>query len=379
MLSATGWGSQVIGGDLPANSGKTAFSIIGCNNRAGVDRMNTKADVNPADGIQLSNVRTRTWTAKNGRTVSSYSRQHIEKVTLADTPLGSLYLSAVVSTTRAWHGPTGFHSSSRGDLADIVFEPVIGDPQRFPVPLPGQSVTIPGLAKLSLGVGTETANGRGARAAIDAVKLHVIPTDTTVYLAHSAAAIKSGTPKALYRGSAFGLNADVADGLVTSQRTPNIPTPCLGSGGKTLTRSIAAVDPMTDVHASALRATTKSGKDVRKRDFVTNTAKVARISLGNGLKVNAIEARAHVHKAGNRFVKNSNGTTLGAITLNGEKLTMPRTGVLEIPGVARLETNIVSTTRTGITVTALRVTLLDGRLGTVDVGYAKSDLLPTRI
>ena len=97
------------------------------------------------------------------------------------------------------------------------------------------------------------------------------------------------------------------------------------------------------------------------------------------MKVRAIHARAHVHKAGKHYVRSSNGTTLGAITLNGRELRVPKTGVLNIPGVARLETNIVQLTRKGITVTALRVTLLDGRLATIDIGQARSGLSPTHI
>jgi hypothetical protein len=138
------------------------------------------------------------------------------------------------------------------------------------------------------------------------------------------------------------------------------------------------VDPdASGVHASGLRATTQSGKDARGRHFVTNTARVAGVNLGSGLHVNVINARAHIHKTGNTSVKSTAGTTLGSITLNGKRVTMPGTGVLELPGVARLETNIVQKTRTSITVTALRVTLLDGRIGVVNIGFARSALVPT--
>lgn len=378
LVGSAGYSSRVVGGVLPTNSDRTAFAIIGCTNRAGLERTNGKANLELPGGIDLAALKTRAWTTKHGTTVSSYSRQSIGKVTLLDTPLGSLYLDAVVAKTRAWHDSRGFHSTASSDLGGIVLDPVIGDPQRIAIPLPGQSVTIPGLATITLGKGTRTENRHGATATVDAVKLRVIPTNTTVFLAHSTATIKDKVPTALYRGSAFGLKADVAEGVLTSDRTPNIITPCLGTSGKVRSQDIAELDPdASGVHASGLRATTQSGKDARGRNFVTNTARVAGVNLGSGLHVNVINARAHIHKAGNKFVKSSAGTTLGSITLNGNRITLPANGVLEIPGVARLETNIVDKTRTSITVTALRVTLLDGRLAVVNVGYARSALVPT--
>lgn len=73
LLSTVGYASRVIGGKLPAGSGQTAFSVIGCNNRAGIDRSNAKADVTLPGGLALSSVKTRTWTSKTGNTVSSHT------------------------------------------------------------------------------------------------------------------------------------------------------------------------------------------------------------------------------------------------------------------------------------------------------------------
>jgi hypothetical protein len=379
LLGAMGYASRVVGGDLPANSGKTAFQVIGCTNRAGIDRSNTKADVNVPGGLLLSNVKTRTWTAKNGETVSSYSRNSIERVVLADTKLGSLAIDAVVSRTRAWHNGTGFHSSATSDVARIVFDPAIGDPQQIKLPLPGKTVTIPGLAEISLGSGEESHGASTASAQIDAIKVHVIPTNTTVYLAHALAVIRDQVPPALYRGSAFGTRADVAEGLVSSQNTPNIVTPCRGSDGEVRSQDVAEVDVTTGVVARVLRATTRSGENAEGHGYVKNTAKVGRIALGHGLVITAVEGRAYVTKIGKRFVKNTKGTTLGRIILNGERLQMPETGVLEIPGVAKIESKIIERSRTSIEVTALRVTLLDGRLATLDIGHARSALIPTCI
>ena len=154
---------------------------------------------------------------RSPRTAGSTSRRS----TLADTPLGSLYIEAVVSTSRAWHNSTGFHSTARADVADIVFDSILAPPKHLRLPLPGKSITVPGVASISLGVGTETSNARGASAEMDALKVRVIPTGTTVYLGHSAASIRPGAPTGVLPRLAFGLKADIAEGIVTSDRTPN--------------------------------------------------------------------------------------------------------------------------------------------------------------
>ena len=63
-------------------------------------------------------------------------------------------------------------------------------------------------------------------------------------------------------------------------------------------------------------------------------------------------------------------TRLGSITAGGKTVTFPPTGVLEIPGVARLEQHVVSRTAHGIKVVALRVTLLDGSGAVINLGEA---------
>jgi hypothetical protein len=78
----------------------------------------------------------------------------------------------------------------------------------------------------------------------------------------------------------------------------------------------------------------------------------------------------HVARSATGLVRSARGTQVGTITANGQVQTFPRTGVLEIPGVARLERRVVTRSRNGITVVALRVTLLDGSGAVIDLGEA---------
>ena len=61
---------------------------------------------------------------------------------------------------------------------------------------------------------------------------------------------------------------------------------------------------------------------------------------------------------------------MGTITADGEPQTFPDTGILEIPGVARLEEKIVEREAQSISVVGVRVTLLDGSGAVIDLGTA---------
>jgi hypothetical protein len=65
------------------------------------------------------------------------------------------------------------------------------------------------------------------------------------------------------------------------------------------------------------------------------------------------------------------------VTFEGDRQRFPDTGVLEIPGVARLERGVVTRERNAISVVALRITLLDGSLATIDLGNATIGTSPS--
>lgn len=375
-LSASGYATRVLGGQVPAGSDRSAFAVIGCTNRDGLSKTNSEATVDLGGGLSLATTRTRAWTTKKGGTVASWARHSIAKLTLAGTPLGSLALSAISSTSHVWHNGSGFHSTASSSLGSIVLDsPIPGVPDvPFPVPSPGQATTIPGLATIALGTGTTRANANGASATIDAVMVDLLLTDTQVYLAHSRTMMSPGVTSALYSGGAYASRADLLDGTVTSGRTPSIVMPCQGTDGETVTKSIAHVDLATNVVGRALTASQVGGLTKQGRPTVTETSKVARVNLGGAVVITAINGSAHVEKTAQGYKRSASGTTPGKVFLNGERQTFPDTGVLEIPGIARIESKIIQRSKSGINVTAVRVTLLDGSLAVINLGFAKAGL-----
>jgi hypothetical protein len=375
LFSASGFSSRVIGGDLPANSDRSAFAIIGCTNLAGRSATNSKADVTPTEGLRLDTASTRAWSTKRGGTVTSHGRNTIERVVLADTPAGRLLLEGVESYSRAWKGKGGYRSSTTTKVADIVLDPPVGQSQSFPVPLPGDTVTVPGVAEITLGAGTTQRRARWSYAEADAVKINLLFSDTKVFLAHSRAMISGGVDSALFHGSAYATEADVLEGVVSSDRTPNVLTPCGGTDGEVVGKKLADADIADGVLAKTPAASTRAGYTRNGRAYVDNKASLALVNLGGGLKIGGIDARVRVTEKGSGYQVRTGGTDIGRITFDGERQTIPDSGTLTIPGLAKIETNLVKRTKNGAQVTAVRVTLLDGRVAVLNLGNARASLV----
>lgn len=378
-MEASGYASRVKGGDVPAGSDRSAFQVVACTNLAGQHKTNSEASVDLGTGLKLGTTKTRTWTSKVGNSVASNSKNTVAKLTLADTPLGSLYLSAIVSQTKAWHSASGFHSKATSSLGKIVLDPAVpGLPdQTFPVPSPGQSVTVPGLATISLGDGTRKAGAHSAAAVMDAVKVKLLLSDTVVFVAHSRATIQDGVVSALYGGSSYATKVDVLEGTVSSGRTPATLVPCVGTDGERTKKAIAHLNLDPGLVVNGLRSDQKSGLTNQGNPQVITRSHIANINLGGELVIKAIHASATVEKTSGGYRRSSAGTSIAKILFQGDVQEIPDTGVLEIPGVARLEPNIVHKSARGITVVALRVTLLDGRVAVINLGYAKAYLHPS--
>jgi hypothetical protein len=100
-------------------------------------------------------------------------------------------------------------------------------------------------------------------------------------------------------------------------------------------------------------------------------AEVAQVTLGGGqVVIDGIVGKATVVRTGHDVVTSAKGTQLAGITVNGQEQTFPKTGVLEIPGVVKLERAVVTRSHNGLSVIGLRVTLLDGSGAVVNLATA---------
>lgn len=376
-LAASGYASRVHGGSAPVGSGATGFSVIGCTNMAGINKDNSQATID-LDGLgTISAADTHTWTTDVDGVVASNSNDTIANLTLLDFGLGSLSLDGISARTRSSYGSGHFHSSARASLGSITLT-VGGIPTSFPVPAPGHSVTIPGVAVVTLGAGVHHRGKHFADAAVNAVTVQVIPTGSTIVLAHAQSKIHDGVQSAVFEGGSYGTQMQLVGGVVKVGKTPNLVMPCQGTGGVTKERDIASVSLPGLGEVDGLSASQSAQQDSSSAS-AWEKGGVASVSLAGGdLMITGITGQANIsYTSGGKVEKDIHGTTLATVVYNGQQLSFPSKGALVIDGVASLMPRVVTRTKHSIEVVALQVTLLDGSGATIDLGRAKVGISPS--
>jgi hypothetical protein len=71
-LKASGYGTKVKGGQIPAGSSTTGYQVIGCTNKAGESRTNNVAEATVPGLGQASGIKTQLWTTSRNGVVASH-------------------------------------------------------------------------------------------------------------------------------------------------------------------------------------------------------------------------------------------------------------------------------------------------------------------
>ncbi|MGZ6740894.1 MAG: choice-of-anchor P family protein [Nocardioides sp.] len=369
-FKGSGFGTRHEGGQVPASSNTTAYMVIGCTNKAGIQRENHEVDQNVPGLGMAENVTTKLWTVQNGGVVSSYSTNSIERITLASTGAGTLEINGIKSLSRAFHDASGYHTSTSTQVASITLTPDGGAPQDIPVPTPGQPVDVPGVATIKIGGAREVHNGSGANASANTLDITTAAGSRT-RVAHTNAQIYGGVTHGLFQGFSSGTHGQAAQGNTTSGYTPIVFMPCQGTNGKVQTKSLA-----TSTIPGVAAVTKDTGKELGIQGAQSThgyeIGSIAKVDFADSsLLIKGIVGQANVSRdARGHVVSDIKGSTIGSISFGGQEQQFPDTGVLNIPGVAKLERNVVHRYTNGISVIALRVTLLDGSGAVLDLGEA---------
>lgn len=253
----------------------------------------------------------------------------------------------------------------------MTYTPVTGQPQELDVPAPGQPVEIPGVATISVGNSVTRTTGERAKALADAVLVEMALTGSKVKLAHSEAQVYEGVKSGVFRGRSAGVQGRGLDDNVSIGYQPLSLMPCQGTDGELRQKALARVD-LGD--AVSLRGVTSRQQSDQTKKMATGfgRGRVDTIDLNDGeLLITKVVGRANVTRTANGLKRDAKGTSIGEIIADGEPQEFPDSGILEIPGVATLERAIVRKIPQGISVTALRITLLDGSGAVIDLGEAK--------
>ena len=369
-----GWayGTSVRGGSVPAGSGSTAYEVIGCTNRAGTTRTNNVAGATIPSLGTVDGVASKVWTSDAHGTAATWARSAVTKITLSDSPLGSLVLSGIETTTRAYHDRRGYHASARTDVARLQFKPAAGPSQDLAVPTPGNPVTIPGFATITIGAKHTPTTSSAARAIANGVRVEMTASGSTVRIARAASQISGGVVSGLFAGESYGVNGKAGGDVVKLGKNPLLKMPCVGTAGKTRTKSLASLDLGGQAVVKGMRDSEAAAQSSR-RAWAWERNEVAELSLGGGqLVVRGVVARAGAVRKGYhlRTLKRSVSSRIGSLVVNGTAQEPP-TQTIEIPGVAKLEPRVVTKVRNGVQVIGLRITLLDGSGAVINLATAK--------
>ena len=368
-MAGGGYGTRIEGGSLPASSGRTAHKVIGCTNEAGLVRQNTLAGVTILGLGEVGAIKTvnRTRKFKSGR-VASITQQKIAGITLMNNAFGKLELGAISTRAEAYHDPkTGFGTNISTNLLSLWFTPTGGKRTGFDVPLPGRPVNIPGLGRISLGNQESKVNKSRAIARADALEIYIAPTKTRVRVAHSSAKIFDDIKTGLFRGRAGVLDAKLLAGLINVGRTQNIVMPCSGTNGKVKQDSVVDID-VPGVLSVSVGGSRQMGTQNARRAWGYEESSLARVALGgdmlviDGVKASVKASRLHKQKPKSRTTVDTSGTTVGSITFNGEKMSVPQDiPALEIPGLPLLSVkfNVVERGKWGAKAIAVQLSVLD--------------------
>lgn len=376
-LNGAGFGTRVNGGDLPASSSTTAYQALGCTNRVGRSSSNHVVDVTLPDIGKASEVSSHTWTALHDGVVSANTRSTIERAVLRNGDLGKLVIKGLESRVKAYNDGA-YKGTIATTIASIVYTDAMGAEQEFAPPSPGEPVVIPGFATLRAGAHHRRIDGSHARVVADALRIDLLVSGSRVRLAKSDAEISGRVQRGLFNGQAAAVQATALDGVVSVGRLPLTLMPCVGTHGDVNTKSLADVDLGGGVIVQGLNAEQEADSTMKVAEGYEQ-GQVASFNLNDGdLVVEAVTGRAHVRRTVDALHRGVS-TSLGTITADGTPQEFPDTGVLEIPGVARLEQRIVDKIPNGISVIALRITLLDGSGAVIDLGKAMMVIRDSRL
>ncbi|MEZ5093763.1 choice-of-anchor P family protein [Nocardioides sp.] len=375
-MSAAGFGTRVRGGDVPVSSGTSSYDAIGCTNKAGVAHGEHVESVDLAGLGTATGVDTQVSTVRSGGTTKAVSTHSVAEVTVADTVAGTVSIKAITSTARAWHNASGYHGDAGTTIGSITLTPLAGPAVALDVPTVGHPLVVPGVLTLSMGDPKLGGGSRGAWARTTGLLLTVPGTDTRVEIARAKATISGGVTVGLFRGSSYAVDADALGGTATVGRHPLSLMPCQGTDGKARRKAMTTVDLgalVVDTLTSRQVADQESG-----RAWGRESATVARVDVGDGaLVIRDIVAQAHAVRTRSGVRTDARGTGLGDIRVDGHRVRLPASGRLRVPGVAKIETKVVTRGKDKISVVGLRLTLLDGSGAVVDLARANVQVLPS--
>ena len=249
-LQGTAYGTLARGEELPATSGKSAFWWIACTRTAGVQASNHIAGANLGDRVEVGAVTSsnRTWEKRSGVHVASTTE--VASVTIGDPDgqggalegLGSEDQRPRLARQERLPRPdkrdglllvaTAGTEPIQTNIEELPLVQLPGEKFEVPLPESGEFLTIPGVVTITSDWTNNAETSRHAQANVNGLRLDLEATDAMVIVGRARARINGGVPAGVMSGRAFGSEARLLDGTVTSGQTAVKPLSCQGTGGE---------------------------------------------------------------------------------------------------------------------------------------------------
>ena len=366
---ANGFGTSASGGMVPVGSDRTALSSIACTSDAGKAHKNFVEESEVPGVGTARGVSSRVNTFLVDGVATSAAVHKVAELVISESPLGTLTVDGIRSTTRAFNDGK-FGAFAETTVAEITFTPPAGPAQSIPIPNVGQSVTIPGVATLRIGPTIEKATADNARAYAVGLAIKVIPTDTVVKIARSAAKIERGYKSGIFHGSGVPVKAKVLGELAEVGRVIAQVMPCTGTEGQVDAADAADVNIGDQIKVFGASARQRGEQDALKASGLEGSS-VAEIDLGGQLVLEGLRSQVEVTRTRDGKLTREASASIGSITLAGEEQSLEQLDGLEIPGLAKIETGITRKIQGGMSIVGVRITLLDGTGAVLDFATSK--------
>jgi hypothetical protein len=379
-LAASGYSTDVSGGALPVESGRTGFAGISCTRFANKSAVNNTAGIDiPSEAsiVSVGATTSRALTVKDGDAVHTYGRNDVTSVVVGNKSVAALEISGIKTRTHAWHDASGFHRAEVVKVAQVTrfvagdAEPVVSIPPNQN--LDGQQLRIPGVASVTFGERGGFSGATAANSTATALRINLEVTGTEVIVGSATARIQGGAVAGIMNGEVWGSQLTGLGGVVNSGRTASLRLACLGTDGAFETERVAGVSVPGILSLGAITSRVRGSQSEALAHGISTVARAG--FAGRGLVVTGIRAEGKVTRTGaGDVLRSAEGTTLGSITLGGRELDLPLPGrSLVIPGVARITRGLVTRGSDSIKVVGLRVQLLQGSVieSTVDLANVR--------
>jgi hypothetical protein len=409
-FNGSAYGTFVSANPLGIKSGATAYSYLGCTRLTGVLRERSIASVNAPNEPSVLTVGavdsvSRTYRMVGGR-VGMRSNNRVAKVVLGDPNGLNITIAGLRTRSDAFATKDGkLHAESAFSSLDISAHlPEQLSPLEELLNTAGASINtllaelmkaadnnivIPGLGRIALGrtqnrvySNFAVSNAISLRVKLfgpDGVEDAAPKDDVNLVIGRSRSRIAREVPSGVMFGHGHALDVKALDGVATLGPFGERPLPCEGTRGKIKENAVVGADLL---NASVLGASAASGRvyGIQRSNGSIKAwteGRIASVTLGAGdtsLKLTGIVARANaVLTANGTLYRSRAGSQILSITAGGESYPVPIPGqILEIPGVAKIQTFLTVRGKRTIAVTAVRVTLLPDSPGetVVNLGVA---------